>query len=118
MSRSWELFLLDIEEAGTKIQRYTNELNFEAFVRDEMAYDAVLRNLEIIGEAAKGIPDEVREHYSHVDWRGMAGLRDLLAHAYFALDDATLWDIIRNKIPKLLADVREVRDGCAGPKQP
>ena len=54
MSRSWELFLRDIEEAATKIQRYTNELDFEAFVGYEMAYDAVLRNLQIIGEAAKG----------------------------------------------------------------
>ncbi len=52
-----------------------------------MAYDATLRNLEILGEAAKNIPDEIRQRYPEVDWRGVAGLRDILAHAYFALDD-------------------------------
>lgn len=114
MSRSGELFLQDIEEAGTKIQRYTNGLDFEAFVGHEMAYDAVLRNLEIIGEAAKGIPGEVRDRFPSIDGRGMAGLRDILAHAYFALDEATLWDIIQNKIPQLLTDVRAVRKVYTG----
>jgi uncharacterized protein with HEPN domain len=67
-----------------------------------MAYDATLRNLEILGEAAKKIPEEIRQRYPDVDWRGVAGLRDILAHAYFALDDATLWKIVRTDIPHLL----------------
>ncbi|MFL6195528.1 MAG: DUF86 domain-containing protein [Thermoanaerobaculia bacterium] len=67
-----------------------------------MAYDATLRNLEILGEAAKTIPEELRQRYPEVNWRGVAGLRDVLAHAYFALDEATLWRIVQTDIPQLL----------------
>ena len=65
-------------------------MNFVSFTNNEMAYDAVLGNLEIIGEAAKHIPDEVRRRYPDIAWREMAGLRDILAHAYFGLDDEVL----------------------------
>jgi uncharacterized protein with HEPN domain len=102
VSRSWELFLRDMLEAARKVIRYTGGREVEAFVMDEMAFDATLRNLEILGEAAKNIPEEIRQRYPAVDWRGVAGLRDILAHAYFALDDATLWKIVQTDIPRLL----------------
>ena len=73
-----------------------------------MVYDAVLRNLEIIGEAAKKMPAEIRERHPQVAWRAMAALRDILAHAYFAVEDVTLWDIVQNKVPSLLAQVKEI----------
>lgn len=66
-----------------------------------MVYDAVIRNLEVLGEAAENIPDEVRGQSPQVEWRKIAGLRDVLAHVYFGLEDETLWDIVRNKIPAL-----------------
>jgi uncharacterized protein with HEPN domain len=102
VSRSWRLFLEDMRGAGRKVVRNTSGLDLDAFLADELVFDATLRNLEILGEAAKGIPDEVRARHPGVDWRGIAGLRDILAHAYFALDDATLWDIVQNKVPRLL----------------
>ncbi len=110
MSRSWELFLVDIEEAAAKIQRRTHGLSLEEFVANDLLYDAVVRNLEVIGEAAKGIPDEVRSRTPTIDWRRIAGLRDILAHAYFAIDNDTLWDIIQNKIPELLTRVAHLRE--------
>ncbi len=108
MSRNWELFLRDMLEAAQKVIRYTDEREMAAFVADEMAYDATLRNLEVLGEAAKNIPEEIRRRHPEVDWRGVAGLRDILAHAYFALDDETLWKIVRADIPRLLDLLRHI----------
>ena len=108
MSRSWTLFLHDMLECARKVERFTAECDMNQFVNDEMAYDAVLRNLEILGEAAKKIPDDVRRRYPDVNWRGVAGLRDLLAHAYFALDDATLWKIIQTDVRQLIPELERV----------
>jgi uncharacterized protein with HEPN domain len=102
VSRSWELFLHDMLEAARKVIRFTADRQLESFVADEMAYDATLRNLEVIGEAAKSIPEEVRQRCPELDWRGLAGLRDVLAHAYFALDDPTLWKIVQIDIPRVI----------------
>ena len=112
MSRSWELFLRDMLEAARKVISYTDERQMEAFVADEMAYDASLRNLDILGEAAKNIPGEIRQRYPDVDWRGVAGLRDILAHAYFALDDETLWKVVRVDIPQLLNLLRQIEEAA------
>nr|CAA77138.1 hypothetical protein [Thermus thermophilus HB27] len=83
-------------------------LDFHAFVRNELVYDAVLRNLEVLGEAAKKVPDSVRARHPSVEWRAIAGLRDVLAHAYFALDEATLWDIVAQKVPALAEVLRQI----------
>jgi len=66
---------------------------------------------EILGEAAKGVPEDVRARHQEVDWRAIAGLRDVLAHAYYALDDATLWDIIQSKVPRLLDHLDRIGEG-------
>ena len=78
------------------------------FLADEKTYDAVLRNLEIIGEAAKHLPDEIRAKTPEIDWRKVAGFRDIVAHAYFGIDNRILWDIIENKIPELLRAIQKV----------
>jgi uncharacterized protein with HEPN domain len=103
VSRSYWLFLRDMWEASEKILRYTG-----GFVQNELVYDAVLRNLEVLDEAAKKVPEDVRNRYPWVEWRAIAGLRDVLAHAYFALDDATLWDIVAQKVPALAEALRQI----------
>ena len=94
-------------EACEKVMR-SEGLDFHAFVRNELVYDAVLRNLEVLGEAAKKVPDSVRARHPSVEWRAIAGLRDALAHAYFALDEATLWDIVAQKVPALAEVLRQI----------
>ena len=108
MSRSWRLFLEDIVEASNRILRYSEGKDLSSFCADEMAYDAVLRNLQIIGEATKAVPADVRQGHPEVDRKGMAGLRDVLAHAYFGLDDETLWDVVTAKIPRLRNQIRQI----------
>ena len=94
-------------EACEKVMR-SEGLDFHAFVRNELVVDAVLRNLEVLGEAAKKVPDSVRARHPSVEWRAIAGLRDVLAHAYFALDEATLWDIVAQKVPALAEVLRQI----------
>ena len=108
MSRSWQLFLRDMQESAGKIARFTAGATTEAFVANEVMYDAVLYNLQILGEAAKKIPDTVRQQHPDIYWRGIAGLRDVLSHAYFAVDSAALWKIVSVDIPRLVVQLERI----------
>jgi uncharacterized protein with HEPN domain len=87
MPRDYRVFLEDMREAGGKARRYVEALSFETFSSDEKTVDAVVRNLEILGEATKQVPDFVRSDHPQVDWYRIAGLRDILIHQYFGIDD-------------------------------
>ena len=106
MFRDPKLYLNDIIRCCERVQRYTAEMTQEQFLADERTYDAVLRNLEIIGEAVKGLPPEVRQQMQNIQWQKIAGMRDWLAHAYFGIDDDILWDVIANHVALLGQDVR------------
>ena len=108
MSRDYRLFLEDMQTSSEKIVRYTRGLNKEKFLKDEKTYDAVVRNLTVIGEAVKHIPDKVRESYVQLAWREIAGLRDIAIHEYFGIDEEILWDIIQNEVPSLLAKLNGI----------
>ncbi len=105
MSRDWKLYLEDIVVSCEKILRYTEGLSAEQLMQDDKTYDAVVRNLEILGEAAKHIPSEARDLLDDIDWRKAAGMRDMLAHDYFGIDNDILWDVVQNKVPELLEAV-------------
>lgn len=111
MSRDLRLYLEDILQACEKIQRYTDRMFLDEFQSDDRTYDAVIRNLEIIGEAAKNIPPETRALYPDIEWRAIAAFRNIVAHEYFAVNAEIVWDIITNKIPDLQ---KQIEDTLAG----
>ncbi len=119
MSRKWELFLIDMIECATKALRYADGLTLDTFRSDSLRKDAIVRNLELLGEAAEKIPDEVRRRHPDIPWRNVAGLRDILAHSYFAVDDGVLWDVVERHLPGLLARLEALRNaegiGLPGP---
>ena len=101
MSRNEIMYLQDIAKSCEKILRFTAGLTFTDLIQDEKAYDAVVRNLEIVGDAAKHISEDLRKQLPDIEWRKIAGMRDMLAHAYFGIDNDILWDVVQNKVPQL-----------------
>ena len=108
MIRDFKLFLDDINEALSKIKEYTQDLDFEKFSQDTKTIDAVIRNFEILGEATKQIPENIKSRYPKVPWKEMAGMRDKLVHAYFGIDAEVIWETITKRIPKLKNQIQNI----------
>ena len=108
MPRDSSAYFEDILDAIGAIRQYTAELSREEFGRDRKTLDAVLRNLEVIGEAVKQLPADTRSAHSDVEWQKIAGLRDILIHAYFGVDLDIIWDVVVNKLPALDVRVRRI----------
>ncbi|MGO8820451.1 MAG: DUF86 domain-containing protein [Desulfomonilaceae bacterium] len=108
MRRDYRASIEDIEYCLDRIRTLTIGLTFEEFTQNLMKQEAILRNLEIIGEAVKNIPEVARRKYPNIDWVRIAGLRDIIIHQYFGIDLEIIWDILKTKIPAFDVQVRQI----------
>ena len=106
--RDWHLHVEDMIGFCERVLHYTAGLDKDVFVASPMAYDATLRNLELIGEAAAQIPETVRDGHPEIPWRAIIGTRNRLAHAYLHIDDDIIWTLIVDAVPELLAALRKI----------
>lgn len=106
--RTFRHFLEDIFESISKIIFYTESFDFEMFRNDEKTVDAVIRNLEIIGEASNKIPKNIKEKYKNVPWDEMYRMRNKAIHEYFGVDYEIIWDIVINYLPENLTQIKEI----------
>ena len=100
----------DMIEFAEKIMSYTDGMDKETFKTDTRTYDAVLRNLELIGEAATHIPSIVREEHKEIEWRRIVATRNRVAHGYLGIDDDVIWDMIQSDVPELLHRLHTLLD--------
>ena len=101
-SRDWLFYIDDMIGFAEKVIKYTSGLEESEFTERGLVYDGVLRNLELIGEAATHIPREVRERYAEIPWRLIIATRNQLIHGYLGVDDETLWSIVKGNVVTLL----------------
>jgi uncharacterized protein with HEPN domain len=99
--RDSKLYLKDILDAIAKIEDYTKDLSFEEFSKNNLVVDAVVRNFEIIGEASKNIPEEIKAKYPDIPWKEMAGMRDKMIHEYFGIDLEIVWQTVKTRLSQL-----------------
>lgn len=102
MSREWQLYIADMKACCARVAEYTAGLRREEFETRRIVYDATLRNLELLGEAARNVPEEVRKLAPAIPWRRIVGVRNVLIHGYLGIDNDVVWDIVRNEVGKLV----------------
>jgi uncharacterized protein with HEPN domain len=101
VSRKFLLYLTDILEAIRKISTYTSDMTEADFLSNGLVLDACYHNFLVIGESVKQLPDDLRQQHPNIPWKSIAGLRDMLAHEYFRVDDRILWDVVQNHLQPL-----------------
>ncbi len=113
MEKENSIRLRHILESIGKIESYLQNFDEEKFGKDSLRQDAVLRQLEIIGEASKNLTNELKKSNPHVEWRKMAGTRDRLAHGYFSVDIEIVWRITQDFLPKLKTDIENILENLS-----
>lgn len=101
MPRDFKVFLEDALEAIGNVAEFVGAMTLDELKADKKTLHAVVRNLEVIGEAVKGVPPQIRQRHPQVPWQRIAGLRDILIHHDFEIDIEIVWDVIKNKLPEL-----------------
>lgn len=105
--RNHSLYLRDILHAMQSIEKFVENIDFDKFKQNDIISSAVIRKFEIIGEATKHIPEEIRQKYSEIPWKEMAGMRDRLIHFYFGIDYNLVWRSIKERLPKLISMLKK-----------
>ena len=108
--REWRFYPDDMISFAQKVLLYTDGLEKDGFISRGLAYDATLRNLELIGEAATRVPNEIRVDNPDVPWRLIIATRNRLIHAYLGIDDDTIWSIVQDDVPVLLSALEKIRE--------
>jgi uncharacterized protein with HEPN domain len=106
--REWGFYINDMIKFAEKVLSYTANTDQQTFVSSGITYDAVLRNLELIGEAATHLPDTVRDSHPNIPWRMIIATRNRLIHAYLGIDDDVIWSIVQDSIPELLDSLKQI----------
>ncbi len=112
--RPWRFYIQDMIDFSEKVLAYTEGMDQEAFIADGLTYDATMRNLQLIGEAARHIPGQVRQAHSEIPWHAIIGTRNRLAHSYLTISDSIVWGIIQEAIPDLLPALRNLVETANG----
>ncbi len=108
--RHWRFYIQDMIDFSEKVLAYTDGMDLESFLADQLRYDATLRNLKLIGEAATHIPQPVRLVHAEIPWRAIIGTRNRLAYAYMTKSDSIIWGVIQEAIPDFLPALRLILD--------
>ncbi len=104
----YELFINDILEAIERIEKFTKNMDYQAFFEDEKTNSAVVWQIHIIGEATKNIPKVIKGKYKDIPWKEMAGMRDKISHAYFGIDFEIVWKVIQDRLPEIKPKIEKI----------
>ena len=107
-TRDYRDYLQDILDAVNDIESFVDNMTYEDFIKDRKTLNAVVRSIEIIGEASKKIPETIKTKNKELPWKQMAGMRDKLIHAYFGIDTETLWKAVKDNIPPLKGSIQKM----------
>ena len=108
INRNYNLYFEDMLTSMLRIEEYIGDMEFRKFKMNYMIVDAIIRNFEIIGEASKNVPAEIKNKYPEIPWKKMYGLRNLIAHEYFGIDYEMIWEISKNNLPQNSIDIRNI----------
>ncbi len=108
MKRDYRLFIEDILDCIEKIDEFVGNMDFDEFFRDDKTRSAVVRKLEIIGEASKNVPKRIREKYKELPWSDMARMRDKITHDYFGINYKIVWNVIKERLPEIKPVIHKI----------